>query len=325
MAHPDITGVIGRTPAVWLDRTVAARGLDGRICAKLEYLNPGFSKKDRAALGIVQAAEKAGDLRPGQTVVELTSGNMGTGLAIVCGQRGYPFVAVMSRGNSVERARMMAALGAEVVLVDQALGAIPGEVTGDDLALVEAEAQRITAERGAFRADQFRHPGNAAAHAETTGPELWEDSDKSLTSFVDFAGSGGSFAGVMRALGPRGVKGYVVEPDGAAALAGEAVTQAGHPIQGGGYAMADLALMEAVVPEGYLTVSGSKATEITRALAREEGIFAGFSAGANVAAALDLLAGPERGGVVGVLICDSGLKYLSTALWAEAGVGREKG
>lgn len=317
MAEQSILGVIGRTPSVWLDRMVAARGLDGRILAKLEYLNPGFSKKDRAALGIIRAAETSRALRPGQCVVELTSGNMGTGLAIVCGQLGYPFVAVMSRGNSPERARMMAALGAEVVLVDQAPGARVGEVSGDDLALVEAEARRITAERGAFRADQFNHPGNAAAHRETTGPELWRDSGASLTAFSDFAGSGGSFAGVMQALKRENpaLRGYLVEPEGAAVLSGEPLQKASHPIQGGGYAMADLTLLSEVAADGFLTVSGAEARDTARALAREEGIFAGFSAGANVAAALRLLEGPEKGGTVAVLICDSGLKYLSTDLW----------
>ncbi|SLN62383.1 Cysteine synthase [Falsiruegeria litorea R37] len=317
MGHSSIVDVIGGTPSVWLDRVVAARGLQGRILAKLDYLNPGFSKKDRAAKGIIEAAEADGSLVPGQTVVELTSGNMGTGLAIVCGIKGYPFVAVMSRGNSEERARMMAALGAEVVLVDQAPGGISGEVSGADLALVEEEAARITARRGAFRADQFHHPGNAQAHAATTAPELWTDSDHTLTAFVDFVGSGGTFAGTMQGLRQfkADLRGYLVEPEGAATLAGHEVTQAGHPIQGGGYAMPDLTFLRGVCAEGFLTVTGEDARKTTRALAQEEGIFAGFSAGANVAAALKLLEGPEAGGVIGVVICDSGLKYLSTDLW----------
>lgn len=315
-AKSSILEVIGQTPSVWLDRLVAARGLEGRILAKLEYLNPGASKKDRAALGIIRAARESGDLRERQTVVELTSGNMGTGLAIVCRQLGYPFVAVMSRGNSPERAQMMRALGAEVVLVDQAEGSVPGEVSGADLARVEEAAREITEARGAFRADQFNHPGNAAAHFETTGPELWADSGETLTAFVDFAGSGGSFGGVMRAL-PDPVRGYVVEPEGAAALAGEAVSRPGHPIQGGGYSMSELSLLEGAPVTGYLTVKGETARETARALAREEGIFGGFSAGANVAAALQLLEGPERGGTIAVLICDSGMKYLSTDLWGD--------
>ncbi|SFL74058.1 PLP-dependent cysteine synthase family protein [Shimia aestuarii] len=318
MAANSLMDVIGGTPSVWLDRLVQARGLEGRMLAKLDYLNPGFSKKDRAAKGIIEMAEASGALRPGQTVVELTSGNMGTGLAIVCGLKGYPFVAVMSRGNSVERARMMAALGAEVVLVDQLPGSVPGQVSGGDLAEVDRVTREIVEKRQAFRADQFHHAGNARAHFETTGPEMWADSDGSLTAFVDFAGSGGTFAGTIRALKDcnPGLRGYVVEPEGAEALAGGVVTRPDHPIQGGGYAMADLEFLQGCQVDGYLSVTGEAARETARALAREEGIFGGFSAGANAAAALDLLAGPERGGVVGIVICDSGLKYLSTDLWA---------
>lgn len=316
VAHAAVIGAIGGTPSVWLDRICAAEGVEGRILAKMDYLNPGFSKKDRAALGILDAAAASGELAPGQVVVELTSGNMGTGLAIICAVRGHPFVAVMSEGNSMERARMMRALGAEVVLVPQAMGGTPGQVTGADLALVEAAAQRITAERGAFRADQFNHPGNAAAHEAGTGPELWEDSGATLTAFIDFAGSGGTYAGTIRALKARGaVKGYLLEPEGAAVLAGQGATCPDHPIQGGGYAMAELAHMAGAPVDGYLAVSGARARDTARALARTEGIFAGFSAGANVAAALELLRGPERGGVVGIVLCDSGLKYLSTDLW----------
>ena len=122
---------IGNTPLIRLDRLTAAFSVEGVILAKLDYLNPGFSKKDRAARGIIEAAEQNGTLRPGQTVLELTSGNMGTGLAIVCCVKGYPFIAVMSRGNSKERARMMRALRAEVVLVDQLPQSIPGQVSGD--------------------------------------------------------------------------------------------------------------------------------------------------------------------------------------------------
>lgn len=316
-AHPSILGVIGRTPSVWLDRLVAARGLKGRILAKLDYLNPGFSKKDRAALGIIEMARSDGTLAPGQTVVELTSGNMGTGLAIVCGILGHPFIAVMSHGNSPERARMMSALGAEVVLVDQAPGGRQGEVSGEDLALVDVEAQRITQARRAFRADQFHHPGNVTAHATTTGPELWEDSGGALTAFADFAGSGGTFAGTVKALKSLepSLRAYLVEPEGSAPLSGQPVRDPNHPIQGGGYALAPLSLLDGVQPDGYLTVSGATARDTARELARIEGIFAGFSAGANAAAALALLDGPERNGSVAIVICDSGLKYLSTDLW----------
>lgn len=306
---------IGNTPLVALDRITS--GLDGRILAKLEMLNPGFSKKDRPALQIINDAEADGRLSPGQTVVELTSGNMGTGLAIVCGNRDYPFVAVMSKGNSGERARMMAALGAEVVLVDQHPGSVPGEVSGDDLARVEAVADRITRERGAFRADQFRSSGNLKAHYLHTGPEIWSQSGGRITAFCDFVGSGGNYAGVARYLKEQDpdIRCFVVEPQGAAAAAGKPVTRPQHPIQGGGYSMDSLKFLETVEVDGYVEVSGEEARDAARLLAGKEGIFAGYSSGANLAAAMKLLNGQLRGHTICVMICDSGLKYLSTDLW----------
>lgn len=310
-----VTEAMAWTPLVALDRLT--EGLDGRIVAKLEMLNPGFSKKDRAALRIIDEAERRGDIRPGDTVVELTSGNMGTGLAIVCAVRGYRFVAVMSKGNSSERARMMRALGAEVVLVDQLPDSIPGEVSGGDLDLVEQETQRIVLERGAFRADQFELLGNRHAHHDGTAAEIWQQSDGSVTAFCDFVGSGGTFSGCASYLRERdrNVRCYVVEPEGAATLAGQPVTKPEHPIQGGGYVREQLTQMDEVRPDGFLTVSHDEAIETTRALARREGIFAGFSSGANVAAAIQLLRGAEAGGTIAVIVCDAGLKYLSTKLW----------
>src|SRR5512143_2218645 len=214
---------IGGTPLVELTRLT--HGMAGRLLVKLEYLNPGFSKKDRIARQIIEDAEADGSLLPGQTVVELTSGNTGTGLAIVCGVKGYPFVAVMSRGNSPERARMMRALGAEVVLVDQLPGSRPGQVSGGDLELVEQRAQQLVVERGAFRADQFHLAGNFRAHYLHTGPEFIRQSGGHIDAFCDFAGTGGSFAGCAAAFKEfrPSIRCFVVEPDGAAVLAGEPV------------------------------------------------------------------------------------------------------
>ncbi|HEX4271256.1 MAG TPA: cysteine synthase family protein [Rhizomicrobium sp.] len=312
-----VIDAIGGTPLVRLDRLVGANGLSGTILAKLDYLNPGSSKKDRAARGLIEDAERRGLLEPGQAVVELTSGNMGTGLAIVCAIKGHPFVAVMSKGNSPERAQQMRGLGAEVVLVDQRPDSVPGQVSGGDLEEVEKEAQRLTRERGAFRADQFHRDGAWLAHYHGTGPEFWTQSGGAIDAFADFAGTGGTYAGVTRALKERNpnIKCYVVEPQDAAVLAGEPVTRPNHPIQGGGYAIADLAFLQGVAVDGYLTINGEEARNTARDLARLEGIFAGFSSGANVAAALRLLAGDMRGRTVAVMICDSGLKYLSTDLW----------
>ena len=306
---------IGDTPLVELSRLT--RSLEGRVLAKLDYLNPGLSKKDRVARQIIEDAEADGVLRPGQTVVELTSGNTGTGLAIVCGVKRYPFVAVMSRGNSMERARMMSALGAEVVLVEQTPGSIPGQVSGADLELVERETQRIVAERNAFRADQFQLESNFRAHYLHTGPEVIRQSAETIEAFCDFAGTGGSFAGCAAAFKQHNpsILCYLVEPEGAAVLAGERVNDPNHRIQGGGYSIPDLPLLRREHIDGYVKVSDEEAIQTARRLAKEEGIFAGFSAGANVAAALKLLKGECRGKTMVVLLNDSGLKYLSTDLW----------
>ena len=313
--YPSAIEAIGNTPLV--DLTRITRNIDGRILAKLEYFNPGFSKKDRIARQIIADAEASGELSPGQTVVELTSGNTGTGLAIVCGIRGYPFVAVMSKGNSIERARMMSALGAEVILVDQLPNSISGQVSGGDLELVEQETRRIVAERQAFRADQFQLKSNFRAHYLNTGPEIIQQSAGQIDVFCDFAGTGGSFAGCSAAFKEHNpaIACYVIEPEGAAILSGEPVTYPNHRIQGGGYAISKLAMLNPDHIDGYMTISDQKAIKMARRLAKEEGVFAGFSSGANVAAAMQLLKGDYRGKTAVVLMCDSGLKYLSTDLW----------
>jgi cysteine synthase len=291
---PSVVEAIGDTPLVELSRLAAGTG--GRLLAKLEYLNPGASKKDRIARQIIEDAEADGSLGPGQTVVELTSGNTGAGLAIVCGVKGYPFVAVMSRGNTPERARMMRALGAEVVLVDQAPGSRPGEVSGADLELVEREAQAIVRQRGAFRVDQFRHPGNFRAHYLHTGPEILRQSGGRFDTFCDFAGTGGTLAGCAAAFKEHdpSILCYLVEPD-----------RAQHRIQGGGYFMPELPLVRPEHLDGVVRVSDEQAIEAARGLARCEGIFAGISSGANIAAALRL----APGRTVVTIINDSGLKY----------------
>jgi len=309
-----VLDAIGGTPLVGLSRIT--RDLDGRILAKLDYLNPGGSKKDRIAVRMVRDAEASGDLSPGQPVVELTSGNTGTGLAIVCAVTGHPFVAVMSAGNSEERAQMMQALGAEVILVDQREGSKDGHVSGDDLALVEEVAAATAVERGAYRADQFHLSGNPAAQEETAA-EIWEQSGGSVDVFCEFPGTGGTFAGMARFFKAQdpSIACYVVEPVGAAALAGEPLTEPGHRIQGGGYSMPSLPLLDEALVDGFLQVADTGAINVARRLAREEGIFAGFSSGAVVCAAQRLLAGPHSGASIAVVLADAGMKYLSTDLW----------
>lgn len=309
--------LIGQTPLVRLGRLVPPEY--GIILAKLEYMNPGASKKDRVARHAIERARAAGRLKPGQTVIEMTSGNMGTGLAIVCQLMGYPFIAVMSRGNSPERSAMMKAFGAEVVLVDQAPSSTPGRVSGEDLALVDARTRELASARGAYRVDQFKEEGNVLAHLEGTGPEILRQTDGRFDAFCDFAGTGGTFAGCSAAFKKANpaIQCYLVEPSGAASVSGAETTRASHRIQGGGYAMAELPLLDKKLVDGFLQVEDEEARLVARQLAAEEGLFAGYSSGANVAAALQLLRGPCRGKTVVALLCDSGMKYLSTDLWSD--------
>jgi cysteine synthase A len=223
----------------------------------------------------------------------------------------------MSKGNSSERARMMSALGTEVVLVDQLPDSLPGQVSGGDLELVEEETKRIAAERNAFRADQFYLAGNFCAHYLHTGPEFIRQTNGNIHGFCDFAGTGGTFAGCAAAFKEydSAIQCFVVEPRGAAALAGEQVDSPSHRLQGGGYSKTELSYLRPEHIDGYLKVSDEEAIESARLLAKREGIFAGFSSGANIAAALQLLKGPLKGKSIAVIINDSGLKYLSTELW----------
>ena len=309
---PSVVDTIGATPLVELSRLT--RGRSGRLLVKLESMNPGSSKKDRVARQIIEDAEADGSLNPGQPVVEMTSGNTGTGLSIVCAVKGYPFIAVMSKGNSAERARMMRAFGAEVVLVDQLEGSVRGQVSGGDLELVNREAARIERERGAFRADQFHHRGNFRAHYLHTAHEILDQSGGRIDAFCDFVGSGGTFAGCAARLKEHDsqIQCFVVEPAGCSVLAGKAVVESNHKIQGGGYSMPDLPLVDRSHIDGFLSVRDQEAIDTCRTLARVEGIFAGFSSGANIAAAMRLLAGRT----VVTIVNDSGMKYLSTDLWS---------
>lgn len=168
---PSILNVIGKTPLIELSRISAS--LPGQIFAKGEFLNPGGSMKDRIALHMMEQAEKEKLLSPGMTVVEVTSGNTGIGLAMVCAIKGYPFIAVMSEGNSPERRVILQSLGAKVELVPQGPGGKPGQVTGDDLKLVETRGRQLATEIGAFYVDQFNNPANKNAHELTTGQEIW--------------------------------------------------------------------------------------------------------------------------------------------------------
>ena len=310
-----ITEAIGNTPLMRLDRITKHLGLTGTIFAKLEHLNPSFSKKDRIALGMIEFAEQSGLLKPGQPVLEMTSGNTGTGVAMVCSAKGHKLICVLSKGNSPERARMIEAFGGEVVLVDQAPNSVKGMVSYEDIRLVEERAEALVEETGAFFLNQFKNFDNALAQ-EPAAVEMWEQSEGKIQAFADFIGTGGTFTGYSRALkrfNPD-IRCYAVEPYGCAYYKGEVIQGASHKIQGGGYAK-HMDIVESNLIDGCVIVTDEESESMTRLLAKKEGIFAGFSSGANLVAAVKRLQDSDRGKNFGIVINDCGLKYMSTNLF----------
>jgi cysteine synthase A len=299
--------LIGGTPLIALDRVYKG---PGRIVAKAEFLQPGGSVKDRAAKAILLAARYDGRLRPGMPVVEMTSGNMGAGLAVACAALGHPLVVAMSAGNSSARAKMLEGLGAEVVLVAQVDGS-PGQVTGRDVEAAAEAARQIARERDGFYVDQFHAAEGITAH-ETTGSEILEQLGSPVDGWVAAVGTGCTFMGVAKALKAANSATVcgAVEPLGCRPLAGEAVTKVRHMLQGIGYGSIpphwNPALMDV-----SLAVSDGEAEQWRRKVARDEGLYVGYSAGANVCAAVNLLQTGLLGAnaVVATVLCDTGLKY----------------
>jgi cysteine synthase A len=302
MIYESILGTIGRTPIVRLQR-LAPSGVS--VYAKCEFFNPGGSVKDRLAIAIIEDAENRGTLKPGQTVVESTSGNTGIALAMVCAAKGYPFVAVMADSFSIERRKIMRMFGARVILT-------PAAERGTGMVRKAAE---LAEKNGWFLARQFENPANPAYHRSTTGPEILSDfAGKRLDYFVTGWGTGGTLtgAGEMLHLARPELRVVAVEPEAAAMLAGKPFTP--HKIQGWTPDFIP-AVLNRAVPNRTLTVSDAEAVATARALARQEGIFCGISAGGTVAGALKLAREAPQGTVLLAMLPDTGERYLSTALF----------
>ena len=306
MIYTSVEQLIGRTPLLELTHIEKEARLDARLLAKLEAFNPGGSAKDRVGLAMLDDAEASGALKPGSVIIEPTSGNTGIGLAVVGAARGYRVIIVMPDSMSVERQKLMAAYGAELVLTDGAKG-MQGAI--DRAAELAAEIP------GSFIPGQFVNPANPKAHYDSTGPEIWADTDGNVDIFVAGVGTGGTLTGVGEYLKSRdpGVQIVAVEPAGSPVLSGG---QPGpHNLQGIGGGFVPKVLNTAVIDE-IIPVWEADAYETGRLLGRREGILTGISGGAALWAGIRLAKRPEnRGKTVVVLLPDTGDRYLSTEMF----------
>ena len=303
-----ITELIGRTPLIELHNIEAKLSLPARLLAKLEYLNPAGSVKDRIAWAMIRDAEESGKLKPGSVIIEPTSGNTGIGLAAIAAARGYRMIITMPETMSVERRQIMRAYGAELVLTEGAKG-MKGAIQ---------KAQELAQEiPDSFIAGQFVNPANPKAHLETTGPEIDADTDGQVDIFVAGVGTGGTITGVGRYLKSKhpNVRVVAVEPESSAVLSGK--PSGAHKIQGIGAGFVPEVLDTKVYDE-IIPVSNEDAFAFGRLIGKTEGILVGISSGAALYAAAELAKRPEnKGKTIVVLLPDTGDRYLSTPMFAE--------
>jgi cysteine synthase len=302
--YDDVTQLIGNTPLVKVNKLA---GTNATVLAKLEFYNPASSVKDRIGVSIIDAAEASGELKPGGTIVEGTSGNTGIALAMVGAARGYKVVLTMPETMSTERKMLLRAYGAELVLT-------PGP---DGMKGAVAKAEEIAAERGGVLARQFANPANPEVHRRTTAEEIWNDTDGTVDIVVSGIGTGGTITGVGQVLKERkpGVRMVAVEPAESPLLTGG--TAGPHKIQGLGANFVPEILDREIYDE-VIDVPGATAMEVARAAAREEGLLVGISSGAALDAARQVAERPENAGKTIVVIIPSfGERYLSTPLFAE--------
>lgn len=305
--YHDITETVGNTPLVRLNRVTEGAGAN--VVAKLESFNPLSSVKDRIAVSMIDAAEREGKVRAGTTIIEPTSGNTGIGLAFVCAARGYKLILTMPDTMSMERRNLLKALGAELVLT-------PG--SGGMTASIGKAKELLAQIPNSFMPMQFQNPANPTIHRETTAEEIWRDTDGKVDIIVAGVGTGGTITGVAEALKARksDFKAIAVEPLGSPVLSGG---QPGpHKLQGLGAGFVPEVLRLDLVDE-IVRVEDAEAIQTARRLAREEGILAGISSGAAVAAAVRVASRPENAGkLIVVILPDTGERYLSTPLFTEA-------
>lgn len=304
--YKTVSELIGKTPLLELSNTEKKHGLKSTVLAKLEYFNPAGSVKDRVALKMLEDAEQKGILKKGSVIIEPTSGNTGIGLASVAAAKGYRLIITMPETMSVERRKLIAAYGAELVLTDGEKGVNGAIAKAEELAKEIPES---------IVAGQFINPANPEAHRRTTGPEIWEDTDGTVDIFVAGVGTGGTITGVGEYLKSKNpdIKIVAVEPEKSPVLSGG---KAGaHPLQGIGAGFVPEVLNTDIYDE-IITVSGDDAYTASREAAKREGVLVGISSGAALHAALQIAKRPENEGkTIVVLLPDTGDRYLSTPMF----------